>query len=82
MAHYAVIENGNVVNTVEADAEYALQHGWVAAEKEVCIGWSYIDGNFIDKRPLEEPIHITPIQPTKEELIAQIELLTKQIQAL
>jgi hypothetical protein len=82
MAHYAVIENGNVVNTVEADAEYALQNGWVAAEKEVCIGWVYLDGNFIDERPIEALIDDTPVQPTKEELIAQIELLTKQIQAL
>jgi hypothetical protein len=41
-----------------------------------------LDGNFIDERPIEALIDDTPVQPTKEELIAQIELLTKQIQAL
>ena len=79
---YAIIENDLVVNNVIADENYAAEQGWVLMPEGVGIGWSYIDGNFIDQRPVQEPIDITPIQPTKEELIAQIELLTKQIQAL
>ena len=80
MAHYAVIENGHVVNTVESDAEHALQNGWVAAEKEVCIGWAYENGVFTDTRIFPEPEIQTA--PTKEQLMAELAALTAKIQAL
>lgn len=79
---YAIIENNLVVNNVVANPDYASEQGWVLLPEGVSIGWSYINGNFIDERPVQEPIDVTPVQPTKEELLAQITLLTQQVQQL
>ena len=51
---YAVVDGDMVVNTVVADPQYAEQQGWIAAHRDVCIGWSYIDGEFVDNRPKPE----------------------------
>lgn len=52
---YAIIENNIVINVVEAQAEFALVNGWVELQGEAGIGWSYIDGVFVDTRPKPEP---------------------------
>jgi hypothetical protein len=52
---YAIIENNIVINAVEAEAEFALANGWVELQGEAGIGWSYVDGGFIDNRPKPEP---------------------------
>jgi len=52
---YAIIENNIVINVVEADAAFASANGWVELQGEAGIGWSYIDGAFIDNRPAPEP---------------------------
>jgi hypothetical protein len=52
---YAIIENNIVINAVEAQEEFALANGWVELQGEAGIGWSYIDGAFIDDRPAPEP---------------------------
>ena len=52
---YAIIENSIVTNVVEAEEEFALANGWVELQGEAGIGWSYIDGGFIDTRPKPEP---------------------------
>lgn len=62
MPNYAVIENGNVINTVVADPEYAASQGWVALTDNAGIGWSYANGQFVDNRP----------PPTTEQLAAQV----------
>lgn len=80
MANFAVIENGKVVNTVIAEADYAAEKGWVSLPDGVGIDWDYIDGQFIDNRPV--PAVVTPPAPTKEELLAQLNALATQIQAL
>lgn len=80
MANYAIIENGKVTNTVIAEAEYAAQQGWVLCENGG-IGWDYINGQFVDNRsvpPAPEPA----LAPTKEQLLAQLQALQAQIQAL
>jgi len=77
---YAVIENNIVVNIVLADNEYASQQGWVPLSEGAGIGWSYVDGEFVDNRP--PPEVVTPALPTKEELLAQLQVLQAQIEAL
>lgn len=81
MASYAVIENGLVVNAAEAEADYAAEQGWVLLTEGAGIGWSYVDGGFVDLRPAPEPAPAPP-PITKEELLAQLQTLQAQITAL
>jgi hypothetical protein len=80
MANFAIIENGKVVNAVVAEADYAAEQGWIALPDGAGIDWDYVDGQFIDNRPVPEVI--MPPAPTKEELLAQLNALSAQIQAL
>jgi hypothetical protein len=77
---YAVIENSLVVNTTVSDAEFAQSQGWIACPDDVGIGWSYVNGQFVDNRPVPEVV--TPPAPTKEELLAELQALTAKINAL
>lgn len=78
---YAIIENGVAVNVVIADAEYAVQQGWVECP-DAGPGWTYADGVFTAPVVVEpEPIPAPPA-PTKEELLAQLQTIQAQIQAL
>ena len=79
MAKYAIIENGKVVNTVLAESGYATSQGWVLCENGG-IGWDYINGQFVDNRP--QPAAEPALAPTKEQLLAQLQALQAQIQAL
>jgi len=81
MASYAIIENGTVINTVVAEADYAAEQGWILLPESSGIGWSYVDGEFVDLRPAPEPAP-TPPAPTKAELLAQLQALQAQITAL
>jgi hypothetical protein len=75
---YAIIENGVAVNVVVADAEIASANGWVDCPV-AGPGWTYVDGVFT------APVVVAPTPtpaPTKEELLAQVQALTAQIQAL
>jgi hypothetical protein len=79
MPNYAVIENGKVINTVAAEADYAATQGWV--ELTNCgVDWDYINGQFVDNRPVPEVV--TPPTPTKEQLLAELQALTAKINAL
>ena len=80
MANFAIIQDGKVVNTVVAEADYAAEKGWVSLPDGAGMDWDYVDGQFIDNRPV--PAVETPPAPTKEELLAQINALSAQIQAL
>ena len=73
-----IIENNVVVNTIEVDS-LDFMPGLVEAI-EGGIGWSYINGSFVDNRPKPQAI-VTPA-PTKEQLLAQLNALSAQIQAL
>lgn len=78
---FAIIENGLVTNVVVADAEIASTNGWVACPV-AGPGWTYTDGVFTAPVVVEpEPIPAPPA-PTKEELLAQLNALAAQIQAL
>lgn len=76
---YAIIENEQVINVVVADAEFAAQNGWIDCP-EAGPGWKYINGVFTEP-PAPEPVPAPP-PPTKEELLAQLQALTAQINAL
>jgi hypothetical protein len=81
MAKYAIIETGNIVNIVLAEPEYASEQGWVLLPEGAGIGWSYVDGEFVDLRLAPEPMPVPP-PPTKEELLEQLQALQAQIIAL
>jgi hypothetical protein len=75
---YAIIENGIVSNVVIADAETATANGWIECTN-AGPGWTYADGVFT------APVVVEPTPtpaPTKEELLAQLNALSAQIQAL
>lgn len=80
MPNFALIENGKVVNTVVAEADYAATQGWVELTNNAGIGWDYANGQFVDNRPV--PVVVTTPAPTKEELLAQLQAIQAQIQAL
>ena len=78
MNRYAIIENGLVVNVVIGQPE--LNPGQTLVEcPGAGPGWTYADGVFT------EPVVVQPEPtpaPTKEELLAQLNALSAQIQAL
>lgn len=76
---YAIIENNIVINVVEAEEELALAKGWVEIQGGAGIGWTYSEGKFT-LPPAPEPV-VEP-QPTKEELLAQLQALQAQIESL
>jgi hypothetical protein len=80
MPKFAIIENGKVINLVIAEADYAAEQGWVAMSDEAGIDWDYVNGQFVDNRPVPEVI--TPPAPTREELLLQLNVLSAQIQSL
>ena len=81
MPNYAVVENNLVVNAVVAESDYALQQGWILLPENAGIGWSYENGNFVDNRPVPEALPAPPT-PSKDELLAQLLVIQKQIEAL
>jgi hypothetical protein len=82
MSNYAVIENGKVINTVVAETDYAAAQGWVELTSGG-IGWDYVNRQFVDNMPrLPEPELTLTVAPTKEELLAQLNAISAQIQAL
>jgi hypothetical protein len=80
MPNYAIIENGKVVNTVVAEADYAATQGWIELTGTAGVNWDYTNGQFIDNRPVPEVV--TPLAPTKEQLLAELQALTAKINAL
>jgi hypothetical protein len=80
MANFAVIQDGKVINAVVADEAYAAEQGWVALTGNAGIDWDYVNGEFIDNRPVPEVT--PPVEPTKDELLAQLAELSARIQAL
>jgi hypothetical protein len=78
MNRYAIIENGVAVNVVVADAQIAAENGWIACP-DAGPGWTYANGVFT--APVVVP-PTAPSAPTKEELLAQLQAIQAQIQAL
>ena len=74
-----IIENGVVVNTIVVDS-LDFMPGLVEPPTGTGIGWSYINGQFVDNRP--KPEVIAPPAPTKEQLLAELQALTAKINAL
>jgi len=74
-----IIKNGIVVNTIVVDS-LDFMPGLIEAPAGTGIGWSYVNGQFVDNRP--QPEVIAPPAPTKEELMAELTALTAKIEAL
>ena len=75
---YAIIQNGVVANVVVADAEFASQNGWIECPT-AGPGWTYADGVFAEPAVVEST---APAAPTKEQLLAQLNAIAAQIQAM
>ena len=77
MNRYAIIEDGLVVNVVIGQPELAPNQILVECEN-AGPNWTYADGVFT------APVVVEPtvLTRTKEELLAQLQALTAQIQAL
>jgi hypothetical protein len=82
---YGFIVDGVVDNVILADESFATKHGLVEVPDyvngEACgRGWLY-DGTTFTK-PTEVNVPVAAAEPTKEELLAQLNALAAQIQAL
>lgn len=85
MQRYALINSENIVENI---ASWDGQAEWTPPENMIClnveniqcdIGWTYNGSTFI----APERIVVTPTpEPTREELLAQFNALSAQIQAL
>jgi hypothetical protein len=75
---YAIIENGTVVNVVVADAQIASENGWVECP-DAGPSWTYANGVFTEPVVVEPT---APAAPTKEELMAELAVISAKIQAL
>jgi hypothetical protein len=75
---YAIIENGLVINVVIAEAHTAHMNGWVECPN-AGPGWGYDGTTFTE--PVVAPAP-EPAAPTKEQLLAQLQAIQAQIQAL
>lgn len=75
---YAIIKDGVVDNVVLAEPEYAAEQGWIECP-DAGPGWTYANGVFT--APIVQA-PVAPAAPTKEELLAQLQALQTQIQAL
>ena len=73
-----VITDGKVSNTIVVDSLDFMPN--LVEATAGGIGWDYIDGQFVDNRPVPEVV--VPPAPTKEELLAQLNAIAAQIQAL
>jgi hypothetical protein len=74
-----VITDGKVTNTIIVDS-LDFMPGLVEATGGE-IGWDYVDGQFVDNRPIPPEIVPTP-EPTKEQLLAELQALTAKFNAL
>jgi hypothetical protein len=72
-----VITDGKVSNTIIVDSLDFMPN--LVEATEGGIGWTYANGVFT--APLEPEI-VAPPAPTKEQLLAQLNALSAQIQAL
>jgi hypothetical protein len=52
---YAIVDNNKVINVVVWDSKSTWEHEGEAVELtgSAGIGWDYIDGKFVDNRPVE-----------------------------
>lgn len=79
---YAIIENGVISNIVVATPEYAAEQGWIECQIGK-IGDPYTGQSLLSSTPLPEPEPaVSPPPLTKEELLAQLQALQAQINAL
>jgi hypothetical protein len=81
---FAYIENGIVYDSIMVRPESVFYPDYaskfVEVPDEVRSGWKFDGTNFA--APPEPEQIVEPTEPTKEELLAQLQTLTQQIQAL
>jgi len=76
-----VITDGKVTNTIIVDS-LDFMPGLVEATAG-SIGWDYVNGEFVDNRPVAvKPEIVATPEPTKEQLLAEVQALLAKIEAL
>jgi len=83
---YGFIVDGVVNDVIVADEDFATEHGLIEVPDyvngEACgRGWLYSGGTFTKPAEINVPVAAVA-EPTKEELLAQLNALAAQIQAL
>jgi hypothetical protein len=73
------LENNRVCEITSAEFPVAEPLFWVDCPDEVEAEWVYVDGQFV--APVT-PEYIPLPEPTKAELLAQLQALTSKIEAL
>jgi hypothetical protein len=73
------LENNRVAQVADAEFEVAQPLFWVDCPDEVSAEWTY-NGSAFNAPVIPEPI--APPEPTKAELLAQLQELTAKIEAL
>lgn len=81
--NFVYIQNGVVIDKTQIPPENVFYEPYaskfIEAPDEVTHGWIY-DGEKFKEPPIMEEVTIPP--PTKEDLLAQVQALTAQIQEL
>jgi len=60
---YAHVENGIVINVIEADVGYIASFGEAIATEEADIGWGYKNGQWIKPKNQEQSLIFPALSP-------------------
>jgi hypothetical protein len=72
-------ENNRICQIEKKDFPVATPLFWVDCYDNITTQWTYVDGTFVEPVILKE---VVIPEPTKNELLAELELLTAKIKAL
>jgi hypothetical protein len=72
-------ENNRICQVESQDFPVAKPLFWLDCSDNITTAWTYVDGTFVEP-VIPEPVVIA--EPTKNELLAELELLTAKIKAL
>jgi hypothetical protein len=73
MARYALLQNGTVVNVIEAGPNFSMPGFSKVASETAQIGWTYANGQFTDPNSGEEQPLPVPASITRRQLLLQLQ---------
>ena len=71
-------ENNRICQIEEQDFPVAEPLFWIECPDNCTTQWTYVNGQFVEPEVIVESV----IEPTKEQLLAELQTLTAKIQAL
>jgi hypothetical protein len=72
MARYALIQNGTVVNVIEAEPSFSMPGFTKVASDAAGVGWTYANGQFTAPGGEEQPLPV-PASITRRQLLLQLQ---------